>query len=45
MLFIFDDSLDICIGDINDGNVLILECVNHACSAETVGKLTSSFVM
>jgi hypothetical protein len=31
MLFIFDDSLDKCIGDINDGNVSILECVNHAC--------------
>ncbi len=31
MLFIFDDSLDKSIGDINDRNVLILEWGNHAC--------------
>ncbi len=31
MLFIFNDSLNKCIGDINDGDVSILKCVNHAC--------------
>ncbi len=31
VLFIFDNSLDKCIGDINDGNVLMLKHVDHAC--------------
>jgi hypothetical protein len=31
VLFIVDDNLDKCIGDINDSNVLILKCADHLC--------------
>jgi hypothetical protein len=31
VLFIFDNSLDNCIGDINDSDVSILECIDYAC--------------